>query len=227
LRIVLCVIAALFVAMPLAATPAKKKDASVSRCSFDHYPVAVGNVSEYRSVSKQLDGSGKVIEQTSNSYTEEIIAVDEASYKARTTMEGNASEATWLCGEEGIAFQYDQYPGTKISSSGVSVPATLEVGSSWSFSFTMEGPGINQTTTTVNRVTGREMVSVPVGSFEAWRVESESRTESEGNEPTVLRGTMWYATAVGLLKSTFTVPMEMGDVRGVESITELVKQTTK
>jgi len=39
--------------------------------------------------------------------------------------------------------------------------------------------------------------------------------------------TMWYATSVGLLKSPFSMPVEMGEIRGIESVTEIVRQSTK
>lgn len=227
-RLATLTVAALLVATPLSAKPAKKK-AESSRCSFDHYPVAVGMVSEYRTRTRQLDAAGKVVSESENSYTEEIASVEPDSYKTKNLSAGNASETTWICSDAGIALKYDEYPETKITASGVSVPSTMEVGSSWTQSFTMESPGVNQTTTTTNRVTKREMVSVPAGSFEAWRVEWESSTTVAGQEgaPTVIRGTGWYATSVGFVKSSMTLAMEMDDIRSVENVTELVRQSTK
>ncbi|MBI2214365.1 MAG: hypothetical protein HYU52_12025 [Acidobacteria bacterium] len=227
-RFVTLVAATFLISATLAAKPSKKPGTQASRCSLAHYPVAVGNVSEYKTTSKQLDAEGNVVSEASSTYTEEVAAIDANSYRTKNVSAGNASESKWLCGNDGIALEYDVYPETKITSSGVSIPATMEVGGSWAQSFAMEGPGVNQSTRTTNRVTKREMVSVPAGTFEAWRVDWESTTTLPGNEaPNVIRGVAWYATSVGLVKSSVTVAMEMDDIRSVESVTELVKQRTK
>jgi hypothetical protein len=219
--------AALLAAAPLSAKPAKTRVES-NRCSYEHYPVAVGIVSEYRTTSKHLDAAGKVVNESSNSYTEEVVSVEATSYRTKNGSAGNSSESTWLCGDEGISLKYDEYPETKITASGVSVPPTMEVGGSWTHTFTMESPAVTQTTKSVNRVTKREMVSVPAGSFEAWRVEWDSETIVAGTDaPTVLHGVSWYATSVGLVKSSITIPMEMEDVRSIETVTELMKQSTQ
>lgn len=226
-RVLTLASAALVICLPLAAKPAKKAAAPATRCSFEHYPVAVGNVNEYKITSRQLDAGGKVIEENAMTYAEEIVAVEADGYRTNNVSEGNASEGNWLCSAEGIALKYDEYPETTITATGVSIPATMEIGQSWAQTFSMEGPGVSQTTKTTNRVVKREMVSVPAGSFEAWRVEFESETVAAGSEkPTVIRGTQWFVTSVGMVKASSVIPMEMDRVRSVESITELVKQTT-
>ena len=226
-RVVIFASAALVVCLSLAAKPAKKDAAPATRCSFEHYPVAVGNVSEYRMTSRQLDADGKVVEENALTYAEEVVAVEPDGYRTKNVSDANASEGAWLCTADGISMKYDEYPETTITATGVSIPATMEIGQSWTQTFSMEGPGVSQTTKTTNRVVKREMVSVPAGSFEAWRVEFESETVAAGSErPTIIRGTQWFVTSVGMVKASSVIAMEMDRVRSVESITELVKQTT-
>lgn len=226
IRLATLVAAALIACLPLSAKPAKKAAAPATRCSFEHYPVAVGNISEYRMTSRQLDAEGKVVEENALTYAEEIVAVEPDGYRTKNVSDGNASEGSWLCSADGISLKYDEYPETKITATGVSIPATMEVGFAWTQTFSMESPGVSQTTKTTNRVVKREMVTVPAGSFEAWRVEFESETIASGADtPTVIRGTQWFVTSVGMVKASSVIPMEMDRVRSVESITELVKQT--
>jgi len=220
-------IATLVLATPLAAKPAKKKDEAKTRCSFAHYPVAVGNSWEYRLKSRQLDAAGKAIEENSSSYTEEIVSVEADRYKTKTVTEGNAAESEWTCSDDGIALKYGDFPDTKITSTGVTISATMELGSSWTQSFTMEAPEVNQTTKTTNRVTKREEVTVPDGTFEAWRIDYEVETTAAGQEGSVIRGTQWFVTDIGIVKSISVIPMEMDQIRSVETAIELVKHTKK
>lgn len=226
-RIVTLAIAALVLATPLAAAPQKKAAAPKTRCSYAHYPIAVGNSWEYRLKTKQLDAEGKVVEESSSTYREEVIAVEADSYKTKTVSEGNETETEWLCSDQGNAFKYADFPDTHVTSSGVSIPATMEVGGSWTQSFTMESPGVNQTTTTTNRITKREEVTTPIGTLEAWRVDYDVETTVAGSDPNVIHGTQWYATDIGVVKSFSIIPMEMDQVRSVETGIELIAHTTK
>src|SRR5512133_1146638 len=151
-RLTALAIAMLILATPLVAKPAKKKEPAATRCSFPHYPIAVGDSWEYRLTSKQLDAAGKVVEENSSSYSDEIIAVEADRFKTKTVSEGNANESEWTCSDEGIALKYGDFPDTKITGSGVTIPATMEIGGSWAQSFTMEAPGVKQTTKTTNRI---------------------------------------------------------------------------
>lgn len=226
-RLVTLAVAALLIATPLTAKPAKKPTATKGLCNLAHYPVAVGLTNEHRIVSTQLDADGKVVEKNTSSYTDEIVAVEANGFRTRSTAEGNSSESEWICTEEGISLKYAEYPETKITATGTVVPATMEVGGSWNHSFSMEAPGVSQTSKTVNRVTKREMVEVPAGTFEAFRIDYEIETLAEGQEPSTIRGTQWFVTSVGIVKSASVIPVAMEQTRSVETVLELVKQTTK
>ncbi|MFA6954816.1 MAG: hypothetical protein WC538_02970 [Thermoanaerobaculia bacterium] len=226
-RVVTLAIATLMLATPLAAKPAKKKDAPKTLCSFAHYPVEVGNSSEYRLSSKQKDASGKVLQENSSTYSEEIVAVEADRYKTKTVSEGNVAESEWTCSADGVALKYGDFPDTKITASGVTIPSTMEIGGSWTQSFTMEAPGVNQTTKTTNRVTKREEITVPEGTFEAWRVDYDVETTIPGQEGSVIHGSQWFVTDVGVVKSMSVVSMEMDQIRSIETTIELVKHTKK
>lgn len=226
-RLVTLAVAALLIAAPLAAKPAKKQSAAKGLCNLAHYPIAVGLTNDHRITSTQLDAEGKVVEKNTSSYTDEIVAVEANGFRTKSTSEGNTSESEWICSEEGVSLKYAEYPETKITSTGAVVPATMEVGGSWSHGFSMDAPGVSQTVKTVNRVTKREMVEVPAGTFEAFRIDYEIETLAEGQEPSTIRGTQWFVTSVGIVKSVSVIPVTMEQTRSVETVLELMKQTTK
>ena len=109
----------------------------------------------------------------------------------------------------------------------MTVPATMEVGGGWNQTFESVSPGSSQKSKTVNRITSREMVTVPGGSFEAFRVDYDIETTITDQPPSVLKGTQWFVTGVGIVKSVAVIPMESGDIKSIESTIELVKRTTK
>lgn len=227
-RILTLVAAALLAAIPLAAAPAKNPPAPKSLCALPHYPIAVGLRNEFRITSTQLDVAGKTVEKNTTSYSDEVVAVEANGFRTKTIADDNANESEWVCSEEGVALKYPEYPETTITTTGVVVPATMEVGSSWEQSFSLETQGTNQTVKTINRVTKREMVEVPAGTFEGWRIDYETETMSDGQEePGRIRGTQWYVTSVGVVKSVSVVPVAMKQTRSVETVLELVAQTTK
>ena len=231
-RLFLLVAAALLVAAPLAAaptnrSPGKKQNAAKALCNLAHYPVAVGLTNEHQITAMQLDADGRIVEKNTSSYTDEIVAVEANGFRTKSTSEGNTSASEWICTEEGISLKYAEYPETKITATGTVVPATMEVGGSWNHSFSMEAPGVSQTSKTVNRVTRREMVEVPAGTFEAFRIDYEIETLAEGQEPSAMRGTQWFVTSVGIVKSVSVIPVAMEQTRSVETVLELIKQTTK
>ena len=114
--------------------------------------------------------------------------------------------------------------------SGVTLPATINAGDSWSQSLTLEGtqtvqgvayPASNQMTSDCQSI-GVESVTVEAGTFDAMRVECQvtmevSMTIGETPMGTTfnLTNTNWYADGVGLVKT-----VTAGS--GLDSTTELV-----
>ncbi|MCM2316800.1 MAG: hypothetical protein NDJ92_16760, partial [Thermoanaerobaculia bacterium] len=61
----------------------------------------------------------------------------------------------------------------------------------------------------------------------AFRIDYEIETLTAGEEPSTIRGTQWFATSVGIVKSVSVISVAMEQTRSVETVLELVKQTTK
>lgn len=226
-RLVTLAVVSLLVVTPVFAKPAKEKQNGPAPCSLAHYPIAVGDVNEYRTTSTQFDSEKKVIATNSTAYSEEIIAVEADGYRTKTVSDANTSESQWLCSDQGIQYKYDEYPDTKINTTGVTFPATMEVDGSWNQTFEMVSPGSVMKLTTVNRITKREMVTVPTGTFEAFRVDYEIETSMPEQPPSITRGTQWFVTDVGLVKSSSVIDMDAGDIRSIETTNEMVKRTTR
>ena len=229
--VTICLVALLFVTPILAKAekkpPPKKKPVVGKLCSLVHYPIAVGDINEYRMTSIQLDAEKRILETTSNTYSEEITLVQGDRFRTKSVSEGNTSESEWLCSAEGIKLKIGQYPDTKLTTTGVTIPAKMRIGDVWNQTFALESPGSRQQTSTVNRVTKREEVIVPAGTFDAYRVDYDVETTIAGEAPTYAQGTQWFAPGVGVVKSTSVINMESGEIRSIESTTELIKRTSK
>lgn len=224
--VTISLVAVLFVT-PVFAKPAKKKDAAGNRCSFAHYPIAVGDINEYRMTSNQFDAEKKVLNTNSNTYSEEVTVVEDDRYRTKSMSGGNTSESEWACGDEGIQQKFAEYPDTKITTTGVTIPAEMKVGGVWNQTFESESPGYRQKSKTVNRITKREEVVVPAGTFDAYRVDYEVETTIPDQAPSHVRGTQWFAPDVGMVKSTSVINMEEGEIRSIESAIELMKRISK
>src|SRR5688572_952713 len=126
--ITFCLVALLFVtplfAKPAKKPPPKKKGAAGKLCWLAHYPIAVGDINEYRMTSIQLDAEKKTL-TSSNTYSEEIMLVQGDRFRTKTVSEGNSSESEWICSAEGIQQKFAEYPGAKITTTGVTIPAEM------------------------------------------------------------------------------------------------------
>jgi hypothetical protein len=135
---------------------------------------------------------------------------------------GNSANVT----TEGVSMDFE----TK-DLSGVTIPATINAGDTWSQSLTLEGTQtVNGTSYAAsNQLTNNctamsiESVTVEAGAFDAMRVECKTDMNitiaidpnNPISTPLSLTGINWYAEEVGLVKSITSGP-------GLESTTELV-----
>lgn len=225
-RLVTFSLVSVLLVTPVFAKTPKKKEPAKNRCSFAYYPIAVGDINEFQMTSNHFDAEKKIVNTISSTYSDEVIAVEKDQYRTKTASEANTSESEWTCSDEGIAMKYAVYPDTKITTTGVTVPSKLEVGGVWNQTFDFETAGSSQKTKTVNRVTKREEVVVPAGTFNAYRVDYEVETIAPDQPPSFVRGTQWLADGFGMVKSVSVIEME-GDVRRVETTLEMIKRTTK
>jgi hypothetical protein len=95
---------------------------------------------------------------------------------------------------------------TTLAQSGISLPADLEAASTWQQYVKWEARGDDGTVlhgdTTFNYVNrGRENVTVPLGTFEAIRIDTEILGTLEGEALEPCQATNWYAEDVGVVKA--------------------------
>lgn len=183
-----------------------------------------------------------------DTFTRTIISVEESGFTEQDTFgTGTVRTGEWKC-EDGNLIALD--PSTSASASvsaagytmefattslsGITLPAVVNTGDTWSQSVTIEATGLagelamQMTNEFVTNCTagGVETVTVPAGTFEAYTIicdiDMTTTTQMEGvNVPPVYTSgttTSWYAPGVGWVKSISTVG-------GMETVIELTSYT--
>lgn len=180
-------------------------------CEHRYFPVREGWVWTYKSSLK-----GKT-------HTVRFTGVSPLGFTYVTQLESGTVETHWKCDVDGLTsleFAASSLGGKTrqvnfktVNRKGVVIPNNLGVGSSWSYSFTLEGEMDNSKLTnnmeTSNKVVGLETVTVPAGTFKAVRIESTSTMKMSMNmggkakdlPANVVQSISWYADGVGLVKS--------------------------
>jgi hypothetical protein len=231
LAIVALVLAALACNLSGGSTPATAEPSSLpsdapsgpaptsGACANPLYPVVVG-------VSWTYSMSGTEV----GNFTRSIIAVDADGFTDQDVFtSGVTRTGDWTC-ENGalIALQPNGGPSGVVQTStttaefqttamsGVTLPATVEAGTSWTQNFTLEGTeSINGQSIAAKNVTayactagGTESVAVPAGTFNAVRVDCQTDititiTLNDVEVPTNVSttSTTWYASGIGMVKS--------------------------
>jgi DUF3108-like len=191
-------------------------------CTNALYPVAEGVTWNY-----QLSGT------VNDTIVRKINSVSGSGFEDQDTFgSGTTRTGKWNCdsgaltaldptGGSSANVQVNSSSGdfTTTAMSGVTLPATINAGDTWSQSTTLEGtvtmngnqaPAKNEFTShcTVN---GNESVSVPAGDFSAMKVTCQTNmiitvTVAGTSIPTPINITSvsWYAPNVGMVKSTGT-----------------------
>lgn len=122
----------------------------------------------------------------------------------------------------GLGFRYETE-----SVEGVFLPSDLRVGSEWETTYRTvvrtDNPqfkalmdGKRQVLRMKNKIVGSERVTVPAGSYEALKMQSEVTIESEIGFNTTFTNESWLVRDVGLVKSS-------GGVEGYVSMTEAIE----
>jgi hypothetical protein len=205
-----------------ATQPPARNDAANHACANPYLPIIAGAAWKY-----SLTGSA------TDTFTRSILSVDENGFTDQDVFSaGVTRQGKWSCDNGSlIALDPANGPSAGVSSynldvdfqtkelSGVTLPATIHAGDTWSQSITLEGtstingqsiPAKNHTTSDCTAV-GLESVTVPAGTFNAMRVDCKVgihiTVTMNGTEiPTKLKmnSTNWYAEKVGLIKTVFT-----------------------
>ncbi|HET9911432.1 MAG TPA: hypothetical protein VFQ13_06040 [Anaerolineales bacterium] len=203
-------------------------------CDNPYLPIVLGATWNYKLTGPLPDTfTHTILSMESNSFVEQDV------FNAGVTRQG-----TWNC-ENGNLIALDPPGGASANVStennvavdfetkdlsGVTLPAAINVGDTWSQSLTLEGtqtingtayPASNQLTSNCKAI-GLESVTVEAGTFDALRVECQTTMKLSlklGDTPTEntinLTGTNWYVRDVGLVK-TLTIGF------GVDSTVELL-----
>ncbi len=112
---------------------------------------------------------------------------------------------------------------------GVFLPANLAVGSEWETTYNIvvrtDNPqfkavmdGKRQTLRMKNKVVGSERVTVPAGTYEALKMESETMIDSELGFNSSFTNSSWLVRDIGMVKSS-------GGAEGYVSMTEAISIT--
>lgn len=209
-----------FVAPTLAAT--EVTPAAPNACDNPYIPIVAGATWNYNLVGPQND-----------TFTRSILAVNADGFTEQDVFGvGVTRQGEWKC-ENGnlVALNPSGGGSASIEAEGVKVdfqttklegmtlPASINPGDSWSQSLTLEGtqtingtayPASNQLTSTCTAV-GVESITVIAGTFDAMRVDCQTTMNLSmdmGGTPIQntlnLNASNWYAQKVGLIKSVST-----------------------
>jgi len=206
---------------------------TASACDNPYMPIVVGATWDYT-----LTGP------VSDTYTHTVLSVESDRFTEQDVFGvGVTRQGTWQCKDGALIALNPPSGGSSTVTtdevqvdlqtkelSGVTLPATIKAGDTWSQSLTLEGtqtvngtalPARNQLTS--NCIATRiEPVTVAAGTFDAMRVECQTTMnislqmgETESATTLTLMGISWYVEGVGMVKNA-TVGM------GLDSTTELV-----
>ena len=198
-------------------------------CFNAYYPVKTGATWTY-----QMSGT------SADTFTHSIVSASEKEFSDQDAFgSGTTRTGQWRCeggnlisltpgsGSAAVAAAGQTFNFTVTANSGITFPANGDVGSAWAQDISFEGAqdvggtqiaSKNQASTSCSAV-GRESVTVPAGTFDALKVECNSKitVTLEGMAiPFVIDGpsTAWYAQGVGMVKS-------VGSGGGYEATIEL------
>lgn len=189
-------------------------------CFNIYLPVIAGAAWNYRLTGLAAD-----------TFTRTIVSVDTEAFTDRDTFSsGLTRQGRWRC-SNGNLIALDPVSGASASIvaegvwievqttalEGVTLPAVINPGDTWTQSFTLEGilqiqsnrrEARNQIFNTC-AAAGMEVVTVPAGSFEAVRVNCRTtinvflKIEDKPSQTTLtLDVSNWYAANIGLVKTT-------------------------
>ena len=214
------------------AVPTEAAPASVGACDNPFMPVVVGATWTYN-----LNGP------VPDTYVHSILSIEASGFTEQDIFgTGVTRQGIWNC-ENGNLIALNPSGGSSSSVTaegtsvdfkttaleGITLPASLNPGDSWSQSLTLEGtqtingetfPASNQLTQNCTAA-GNESVTVPAGTFDAMRVDCQvtmNITLDMAGSPLAttisLNNTNWYAIKVGLVKTVSTGS-------GLDSVIEL------
>ena len=200
------------VSTPSPQPPPQSSGGGEGECSNDYFPADEGSTWEYTS---ELGGAGA---------QERTLTITSTSEDGFTVAIGLAGGATfvieWSCGNGDLtqltptASLYvsgGSSTVTNINHSGVTLPADLDAKPSWKesgeWSAGSGGTTITGGYSSSNTAVGTEVVTVPLGTFEAMRVEATAEGTLNGEATPPCQITQWWAKDTGLVRQETTCPV--------------------
>ena len=198
---------------PSNATPSPAPSTGEGECGHDYFPSDLGTIWEVAGTNSMLGDYQNTATITVSSddgfivTTEFIDGSGTFSLAYSCTDEGltlldplGQSSSAVATGPDGTATV------TTLAQSGLTLPADLEAASTWQQYVKWEAQGDDGTVlhgdTTFNYVSrGAEVVTVPFGTFEAIRVDTEILGTLEDEALVPCQATNWYAEDVGVVKA--------------------------
>jgi len=212
--------------------PADNSSSSAGACDNPYMPIVAGAAWNYKLTGPIPD-----------TFTRSITSVEAGGFSDQDVFgTGVTRQSKWNCdngnlialnpadgGSSTVNTEDNSVDFQTTASSGVTMPANLNVGDTWTQAITLEGiqtingteiPSKNNFSNTCTAV-GVESVTVEAGTFDAMRVECQTVMDititMQGNpiqQNLTFNGINWYAKNIGLVKTAAT-----GD--GLDTTTEL------
>jgi hypothetical protein len=184
-----------------------------AKCDHPYYPVREGWTWTYKQ-------SGQVNETYSLTFTN----VSERGFTLRYTSRQGSFDLRWRCDANGLVSldqsSFGPNQGFKLETTnakGVAIPSQFRVGLAWTYSYDLKGSfdsggqkmAMTGKSVTNAKITAREAVKVPAGTFQAFKVETTTKTElamdvggqKQPMPAQSVTGSTWYAEGVGMVKS--------------------------
>lgn len=160
--------------------------------------------------------------QNTGNYTYQMVAAGQTStmtsqvtkkgdgFVVHSVVDGKAVDATYKC-ENGVLKTDMQ--GLQMGVSNMPAANKWRVGYGWTSNMTMSGAGGHgMNSTTAYKITKMESVKTPAGTFNAFRIESDTTMKMDMKDmpkgmkvpglSAPIHGVMWYAKGVGMVKTT-------------------------
>lgn len=201
-------------------------------CKSSYLPLVAGNTWTFTQADGTNGHTTRVAKVEGDTFVLEMITAGDATSSAKAPANTSTS-VVGACLNDGIRVNIETSGASAsgghakmetVSEEGYGFPkdAGVKVGAQWSESrvmkMVMQGgkdgktTGMTMTMKTSHKIVGKESVTVPAGTFDAFKIVSESETTSElsalrkGPPPKTIQ-TMWVVKGVGMVKQEMTLMM--------------------
>ncbi len=101
---------------------------------------------------------------------------------------------------DGVVEMAPNMPGMEIEGTVPSYPADISVGQEFEYEFSIEMMGMKVSTSAREKVTARENITTPTGTFDCYKIESDMTVVTMGQTQSV-KSVAWISAGVGNVKT--------------------------